>query len=60
VKDLNRNYQEQQKLMKQIKRRKIHKYSWNMQEYKDLPLTELKMPPIDAKSSIEKVNVTPI
>jgi len=58
TKDLNRSYHEQQKLMKQIQRRKIHKYSWDyFQDHKDLPFTELKMPPIDAKTTIDKTAV---
>jgi len=44
--------------MKQIQRRKIHKYSWDyFQDHKDLPFTELKMPPIDAKTTIDKTAV---
>ena len=55
---MNKSYQEQQKLMHQIQKRKIHKYSWDYySSHKNLAITHLRMPDINTKSSIDMAQV---
>jgi hypothetical protein len=54
VKNLYKNFQGHIHLVNQIKKRQIHKYSWNLNKSTKIQITDLKFPPIDTKIQAEK------